>query len=218
MGPFSASKSTVSRVLVIGLVLTSMLLHSGCVQRRFTVRTNPPGAVLYVDNQEIGITPVATGYTYYGTREIRLEKDGFEPVVKLHRFSAPWYQYPGLDFISENLVPWEIRDERELDFEMVPLRIVPPEELRARAEQLRTNAQAGFTTEIVPPQQVGVPSTVVPPATQRIPLWDQYGQPTPVEPGIASPTNPSGGYAPEVSPGGANSLPPGGYELPPLPQ
>lgn len=205
MGPFFTQKSTVFHPIMVLALLTLLMMSPGCVRRRFTVRTNPPGAVLYVDNQEIGVTPVGTDYTYYGTREIRLEKDGYEPVVQLHTFRTPWYQYPGLDFVSENLVPWEIRDQRELDFEMVPLRMIPPEELRSRAEQLRANAQAGFATPIVPTQQQPVPSTVVPPsAQQRVPYWDPATLPPPAE------------QVPQPS-SGMNSLPSGGYELPPLP-
>lgn len=225
MGSVLAQETNKLRLLIVLALTLVCLLETGCVRRRFMVRTNPPGAVLYVDNQEIGVTPVATDYTYYGTREIRLEKDGFEPVVQLHRFSPPWYQYPPLDFITETLVPWEIRDERELDFEMVPLRIVPPEELRARAEQLRSNAQAGFATPIVPGEQMTVPAAVVPPA-QRVPLWEGYGQPQPgqVQLGQPQPGQPTYEPAPPTqylpSPGvqGPQSLPPGGYELPPLPQ
>lgn len=180
----------------------------GCLRRRFTVRTNPPGAVLYVDNQEIGVTPVSTAYTYYGTREIRLEKDGFEPVSQLHTFSAPWYQYPPLDFVTENLVPWEIRDERDLHFEMVPLRIVPPDELRGRAEQLRTSAQNGLVTPLSPIQQGYAPTAVVPPQSNQ----SRYSP----EASGGSPEYqqqpPPGEYYPS-----GETLPPGGYELPPLP-
>ena len=32
----------------------------GCVRRRMTVRSNPPGAVVFVDDQEIGTTPAST--------------------------------------------------------------------------------------------------------------------------------------------------------------
>ncbi|MEW4452587.1 PEGA domain-containing protein [Bremerella sp. JC817] len=206
MGPFFPLNTTVFRHIGVLALLIAILASPGCVRRRFSVRTNPPGAVLYVDNQEIGVTPVATDYTYYGTREIRLEKDGYEPVVQLHEFKTPWYQYPGLDFVSENLVPWEIRDQRELDFEMVPLRIIPPEELRARAEQLRANAQAGYMTPLAPPQQAPVPSMVVPPTSQRVPYWEQPGQTLP----------PPAEQVPPPS-SGMNSLPSGGYELPPLP-
>ena len=35
-----------------------------------------------------------------------------------HKFTTPWYQYPVMDFFAENLWPFEVRDERILDFEL----------------------------------------------------------------------------------------------------
>jgi len=115
---------------------------SGCVQRRLTIRSNPPGAVVYVDNYEIGTTPVATDYVYYGTRKIRLVKDGYETLTIMQPLPAPWFEFPGLDFFSENVNPREIRDERTLDFQLQPQVIVPTEQLLGRAENLRHSSQA----------------------------------------------------------------------------
>lgn len=151
------SSSTIRLLLV---VVVSCLTQSGCVRRRMTIRTNPPGAVAFVDDQRIGVTPVSTPFTYYGTRKIQLFKDGFEPLTVKQRFSVPWYEYPPLDFIAENLWPREIRDERVVNFEMIPQQIVPNDELLGRAEMLRSSAQAGHVT----------------------PLWTPPGQPLPATP------------------------------------
>ncbi len=132
------------------LLLTLLLAGPGCVRRRVTVRTNPPGARVTIDREEIGETPVSTGMTYYGTRDIRVEKDGFETVKTRHTFNPPWYQVPPLDFISENLWPYEIRDEREINVQLVPQRIVPTGELLERAETLRGGAQQGHVTPLIP--------------------------------------------------------------------
>jgi hypothetical protein len=129
-----------------------------------TIRTNPPGAVAFVDDQRIGVTPVSTSFTYYGTRKIQLFKDGFEPLTVKQQFSVPWYEYPPLDFVVENLWPREIRDERVVDFEMIPQQIVPNDELLGRAETLRSNAQAGHVTPLwTPPTGQPLPSTQLPP-------------------------------------------------------
>ncbi|MCS7304131.1 MAG: PEGA domain-containing protein [Thermoguttaceae bacterium] len=109
----------------------------GCVQRRLTIRTDPPGAMAYVDGYPIGTTPISTDFIYYGTREIRLVKDGYETLVVKQRIWPPWYEIPPLDFISENLVPGELRDHRILEFRLQPQRITPPEQLVDRAERLR---------------------------------------------------------------------------------
>ena len=112
-----------------------------CVRRRMTVRSNPPGATVYVDDQEIGATPVSTSFTYYGTRKIQLVKDGFETQTVKHKISTPWYQIPPFDFITENVLVHEIRDERIIDVELEPQRVVTPQELLSRAEQLRQQSQ-----------------------------------------------------------------------------
>ena len=114
------------------VVVLGCLLQTGCVRRRLLVRSNPPGALVYVDNQPIGTTPCATDFVYYGTREIRLVKAGYETLTVNQPLPAPWYQLPGLDFISENLVPAKIHDYRTAAFNMVPQVIVPTEQLIAR--------------------------------------------------------------------------------------
>ena len=78
--------------------LVALVCLPGCVQRRMTIRSNPPGALVYVDNHEIGVTPVSTSFLYYGTREIRLVKDGYETLTVLQPMLPPWYQIPPLDF------------------------------------------------------------------------------------------------------------------------
>lgn len=132
------------------LMLVALLATSaGCVRRRLTIRSNPPGALVFVDNQEIGFTPVSTPYVYYGTRNIRLVKDGYETLSVKQNFKAPWYQIPPADFVTENFWPGEIRDERDLDFQLVPQQIVPTDRLVERAQGLRGNVQQGTITPLL---------------------------------------------------------------------
>lgn len=126
---------------VIGLVC--LLAVAGCVQRRMTVRSNPPGALVYVDDYQIGTTPVSTDFIYYGTRKIRLVKDGYETLTVRQPFPLPWYQVFPLDFVTENLWPGEIRDERVVDLAMMPAAATPPEEVVGRAEVARLSAGGG---------------------------------------------------------------------------
>ena len=113
---------------------------AGCVQRRMMIRSNPPGALVYVDDYEIGTTPVSHNFTYYGTRKIRLVKDGYETLTLMQPIPTPWYEIPPLDFCLENLVPGELRDHRTLDYQLRPQMVVPPDELLGRAEALRGHA------------------------------------------------------------------------------
>ena len=127
-------------VLWFRLAGAAVAAGGGCVQRRMTVRSNPPGALVYVDDYQIGTTPVSTDFIYYGTRKIRLVKDGYETLTVRQPFPLPWYQIFPLDFVTENLWPWEIRDERVVDLAMTTTASIPPESVVARAEQARLAA------------------------------------------------------------------------------
>jgi hypothetical protein len=124
-----------SILALVGLLLCAS--QSGCVERRMTIRSNPPGALVYVDDYDIGVTPVSTSFIYYGTRKIRLVKDGYETLTVIQPIPPPWYEYVPFDFVSENFVPGQIRDQRVFDFQLKPQMIVPTDQLLGRAEQLR---------------------------------------------------------------------------------
>ena len=101
-------------------VVALVLAASGCVQRRMTIRSNPPGALVYVDDYQMGTTPVSHDFVYYGTRKIKLVKDGYETLTVRQPFPLPWYQIFPFDFVTENLLPWEISDERVVDLALMP--------------------------------------------------------------------------------------------------
>jgi len=177
-GTFAVGRSYVGWAL-----LTLMLCagQSGCVQRRMTVRTNPPGALLYVDDYPIGTTPCSTSFTYYGTRKIRLVKDGYETLTVMQEIPAPWYEYTPCDFVAENFVPGQIRDQRTLDFQLKPQVVVPTEQLIARAEGLRRgiHTATGTTPQLSPggvrgPTVLG-PTALPPAGPERIPTPEGVG-------------------------------------------
>jgi len=122
----------------LALLVMLAMCAVGCMRRRLTIRSDPPGAQVFIDDQEIGLTPVSTSFTYYGVRKIQIIKSGYETLTVLKNIKPPWYEIPPLDFVSENLYPGELRDERELRFQLAPQRITPAGELIQRAEQLRS--------------------------------------------------------------------------------
>ena len=170
---------------------------AGCVERRMMIRSNPPGASVYVDGYEIGTTPIATDFIYYGTRQIKLVKDGYETLTVNQPIPAPWYEYPGVDFVSENVVPGNLRDVRTLTYQLSPQLMAPVDQLRARAEQLRQSAPRPATP---PPGYGGCP----PPGNPNVPAM-----PSPAGPGNYPPQGPG---MPSAAPDGF-----GGQPVRPLP-
>ncbi len=141
-------------LLTLAVLVTG--LAGGCVQRRLTVRSNPPGALVTIDNYEVGVTPCSTDYTYYGTRNVRLVRDGFKTLETQQFIPPPWYQVFPLDFVSENLVPYEFRDERALEFTLQPELIQGTQPLLGRAEELRRGSlMSDFVAPPAPPKPTG---------------------------------------------------------------
>ena len=156
---------------LIALLLLA-LLTTGCVQRRMMIRSHPEGALVYLNGQELGRTPIATNFTYYGDFEVKLVKDGYETETIIQPVPMPWYQIPPLDFVSENLVPTKIRDQRTLSFNLRPKKLQSPEQIRAAAEALRTASRNATSQRLAPPPGEPVP---LPPATNTLPPPNQPG-------------------------------------------
>jgi hypothetical protein len=210
----------------VGFACALVVALSGCVERRLTVRSNPPGAQLYIDDYEIGTTPVSVNYTYYArARKIRLVKDGFETAVFFQPIPAPWYEYFPFDFVTENLVPGQIRDERVVTYQMQPALQVTNDQLMARAEALRQNGQAGAANRIpaglgppavqpgqpVPPS--ALPPNALPAPTETLPAPSPAPIGPPAQPILPGQYPPPGAYPP---PGGY--IPTPGYAPAPAPQ
>ncbi len=195
-------------ISVVVFVIAAWPAHA-VVRRRLNVNSNPQGALVYVDNQQIGSTPCSVDFTYYGTREIRLIKPGFETLTVNQPIPAPWYQYTPIDFVAENLVMMKIRDNRTVNYNLAPQLVVPTQELIDRANQLRQDTlqygvvPVGATLPInVGPGPFAAPGppTALPPVSVPEPL-----------PGINPPPVGQPAFplpAPGPPPGGAPLLPP----------
>lgn len=101
------------------LLITMLIVLPGCLQRRIRVTSDPPGAIVWVNDTEIGRTPAETTFTFYGDYDVRLELDGYEPVHEMRRAKAPLHEYPGPDLIAaalpvkfKNLVEWHFALEQ----------------------------------------------------------------------------------------------------------
>ncbi len=129
--------------LVLLLLITSCLFLSGCVSRRLTVRTNPPGALVKLNGKRLGFSPVSTDFTYYGTYEIELIKDGYETETILQTISPPWYQRFPVDFVSDNFSPFRVTNRHEYTWPLRPKNILPTDDLLNRANELRSDALIG---------------------------------------------------------------------------
>jgi hypothetical protein len=135
-----ARSVTVSRILAV----LAMLLLTGCSQnmhRRMTIKSDPPGALVLMEGEEVGYTPVAIDFNHYGTREITLIKDGYETVTAMQKVRSPWYQKVPLDLVADNFSPVRIKDNTEYTFTLNRQEIISNDQLLQRANGLRSQSQ-----------------------------------------------------------------------------
>ncbi|QDU32458.1 PEGA domain protein [Poriferisphaera corsica] len=104
------------KVCGVLVVLMGIVALSGCVQRKIKINSQPEGALVYLNDQEVGRTPVAVNFTWYGIYDVRLEKDGYQPLWTQAEAVAPVWENPPLDLFAE-MVPGN-KVEVEWDFEM----------------------------------------------------------------------------------------------------
>lgn len=124
----------------------TLALLAGCVERRYVIESDPPGALVLANGQPIGATPVDGHFVYYGRYQFTLIKDGYETLQVEECFRPPWYQFPPLDFVSENLYPGKIEDvRRPRPYKLLPKSQPRTDALLGQAEQLR---QKGRSLEV----------------------------------------------------------------------
>ncbi|MEE9404334.1 MAG: PEGA domain-containing protein [Algisphaera sp.] len=90
----------------------------GCVQRRISITSRPAGALVYLNDQEVGRTPLTVPFTFYGTYDVRLEADDRPPLWTTANAKQPWWEYPGPDLFAE-LLP-HAKSSIAWDFDIPP--------------------------------------------------------------------------------------------------
>ncbi len=121
------------------LAMAALLAASGCVIRELVIRSEPPGATVYINGREAGKTPHTETFDFYGSREIALRMDGYFTATRVVKLAVPWFEYFPLDLVSELLLPLRLRNRHEFTFELKPLPERAPEGLLERAGRARAD-------------------------------------------------------------------------------
>ena len=139
----SAGRGGVARP--IALATLAALLLPACAERRIRVTSDPAGARVWLNDEDIGRTPTEARFTFYGHYDLRLEAPGYEPYHAEHTAKAPFHEYPGPDLVATAL-PGDVRHTVEWHVELTPTpeSAGDPETTRTqlvdRAAQLREQA------------------------------------------------------------------------------
>ena len=119
---------------IIGLV--TVIILSGCVERKLTINTEPQGATVILNDEEIGTSPVTVSFEWYGDYNVAIRKEGFETLKTHRKLKAPWYDGFPFDFLTL-LNPERTVDEYEWTFELEHKKEISRKELIHQAEELK---------------------------------------------------------------------------------
>ena len=95
------------------------LLATGCIRRTLSITSTPSDALVWVNHREVGRTPVVVEFTHYGTYDVRIEREGMEPVLTSKKAAAPAWDIPGPDLIVE-VMPFQANSQLEWHFDLEP--------------------------------------------------------------------------------------------------
>ena len=121
----------------LALLATVSLSLAGCVERTLTVRSDPPGARIYLDDVERGETPCTFEFNFYGHRELVLRKDGHETTKQIIEVKAPLHSIFPLDVFFDLIWPLTIEENHFYEVVLQPLTRPDAEKLIFRAKELR---------------------------------------------------------------------------------
>ena len=138
-----------TRVLAVFAATFSL----ACVERTVSINSEPQGAIVVLNDQEIGRTPVKVPFTWYGDYDIIIRKQGFKTIHTNHCINAPWYQLPPIDLFAECFVPMTLRDDRVLEtYILEPFQAPDRQALLDRGDEMRARAAQASGAPVIEPE------------------------------------------------------------------
>jgi hypothetical protein len=139
-----STRAVKSPVPMLAVFLAVGLVLPACTDRRLHITSDPPGALVWVNDVQLGRTPVEAEFTFYGVYDVRVELEGHEPLWTEQRARAPWYEYPPIDLIAAAM-PWPVRTRIDWHFVLEP----KPETEESEADIL--DRARGLREQLGPP-------------------------------------------------------------------
>ena len=148
-----------------GMLLVGCLLSAtGCLHRQFTIRSEPSGAQILVNDKILGLTPYSYDFQWYGWYRLSLVKPGYERLDDHVLIRAPTYLWIPFDLLAE-LAPFAVHDDKVLSYQL-QIQTPIPEPAPPVIEPEPVNPaplQKGGVKKPLPPASPAAQSPVVPP-------------------------------------------------------
>ncbi|MGB8227077.1 MAG: PEGA domain-containing protein [Sedimentisphaerales bacterium] len=120
------------------IVLAAVCFCTGCVERKITIITEPQGALVALNDEEIGTSPVTVGFEWYGDFAVRISKDGYQTLNTHQNLKRPLKDRFPFDLFAD-MFTTKI-DAYTWNFKLEPSVAVQKDELIKSAAGLRKEA------------------------------------------------------------------------------
>jgi hypothetical protein len=134
------------------ILMLGALMLCGCVERTLTLNTTPPGALVYMNDQEVGRTPLTRDFEWYGNYEVIVRAEGYETLKTTSNLKAPWWQWIPLDLFAA-ILPIPFKDHQQFTYTLTPASTQPvnPDLLMNRGLQLQQELESSHFTPTTAP-------------------------------------------------------------------
>jgi hypothetical protein len=123
----------------------AFVMLAGCAQRKLDITSEPSGALVYLNGEEVGRTPMRYDFMWHGDYDIVLRRNGYQTLKTHRKLNAPLLFVPPLDLVGEMI---GARDHRKWHFEMQQPGVAAsePAELIARGRELKKELRSSEYT------------------------------------------------------------------------
>jgi len=124
-------------LLILAAAVIAGLFICGCVERQLTINTVPQNAVVTLNDEEIGQSPVTVSFNWYGDYRVRIAKEGYETLNTHKELKAPLHDKFPFDFFAQVLNPKKIVDKYDWTFTLEPAKEPDRDKLIQNAQKLK---------------------------------------------------------------------------------
>lgn len=142
---------TTPRRATLTLALCGMACAlTGCLERRLHITSEPPGALVHLNDVEVGRTPCEVDFEFYGVYDVRLTLDGYEPLMTSAEAKVPAHELPVID-LAALVLPVKFKNDVRWNFTLTRAD-EDTDALLERARALRAEGEAPQTPSATPPE------------------------------------------------------------------
>ncbi len=121
---------------------------TGCLERRLHITSEPPGALVHLNDVEVGRTPCEVDFEFYGVYDVRLTLDGYEPLMTSAEAKVAAHELPVID-LAALLLPVKFKNDVRWNFTLSRA----DEDTDALLERARALRATGEAPEAASPAQ-----------------------------------------------------------------